>query len=357
MRLPALVLSVALLALVPVAPAAAHGDKSPKVVASGLDNPRGLDVDKRGVVYVTEAGRGGDLVCLPGPEGEICAGSTGAVTKAWHGGQKRILEGLPSFAAPDGSGAIGPSDIELTWWDSALLTVGLGADPAVRDQVPEIGSAFGQLYKLSRHRGVRAVADIAGYEATANPDGGLPDSNPHSVTSRWGKAYVADAGGNSLVKVRRHGDISTVAVFPDQPVDAPPGLPPVAQAVPTSVAVGPDGALYVGQLTGFPFVPGAANVFRIGKDGALEVYAGGFTNVTGIDFDRHGRLYVVEFASNGILSGDPTGALIRVNPDGSRETLVSDLVNPTAVVVGRKGVYVSNHGSEAGAGEVLRFRF
>jgi glucose/arabinose dehydrogenase len=229
----------------------------------------------------------------------------------------------------------------------------------VRAQIPEIGPSFGQLYKLSRHRGVRAVADIAAYEAEANPDGGLPDSNPHSVTTRWGKPYVADAGGNSLLKVSRHGDISTVAVFPDQPVAAPPGLPPMAQAVPTSVVVGPDGALYVGQLTGFPFVPGAANVFRIGKDGEVEVYASGFTNVTGIDFDRHGRLYVIEFASNGILSGDPTGALIRVNPDGSRETLVSEgLVNPTGIVVGRKGdVYVSNHGAEAGAGEVLRFRF
>jgi len=29
--------------------------------------------------------------------------------------------------------------------------------------------------------------------------------------------------------------------------------------VPTSVAVGPDGAYYVGELTGFPVVPGAAN--------------------------------------------------------------------------------------------------
>jgi hypothetical protein len=360
MRLSALVLSAALLALVPVAPAAAHRDKSPKVVASGLDNPRGLDVDKRGVVYVTEAGRGGDDACIAGPEGEeICAGASGAVTKAWHGGQKRIVKGLPSAAAPDGSQAIGPSDIELLWWDSALLTVGLGADPAARAQFGELGPAFGQLYKLSGHRGIRAVADIAAYEAEANPDGGLPDSNPHSVTTKWGKAYVADAGGNSLLKVTRHGDISTVAVFPDQPVAAPPGLPPIAQAVPTSVVVGPDGALYVGQLTGFPFVPGAANVFRIGKDGKVEVYASGFTNVTGIDFDRHGRLYVVEFASNGILSGDPTGALIRVNPDGSRETLVSEgLVNPTGVVVGRKGdVYVSNHGAEAGAGEVLRFRF
>ena len=33
-----------MLALVPAASAAAHRDESPMVVASGLDNPRGLDV-------------------------------------------------------------------------------------------------------------------------------------------------------------------------------------------------------------------------------------------------------------------------------------------------------------------------
>jgi hypothetical protein len=365
MRLRALVLAFVLAALGLAGPAAAHRDKSPKVVASGLDNPRGLDVDKHGVVHVTEAGRGGAGPCVPGPDEEpLCAGASGAVTKAWHGGQRRIVEGLPSVAPPGGNQAIGPSDIELVWWDSALLTVGLGADPAAREELGVLGPAFGQLYKLSRHHGLRAVADIAAFEATANPDGGLPDSNPHSVTTKRGRAYVADAGGNSLLRVRRHGEISTVAVFPDRLVDAPPGIPDLPpqvpmQAVPTSVVVGPDGALYVGQLTGFPFVPGAANVYRIVPGSEPEVYASGFTNVTGIDFDRHGRLYVVEFAANGILSGDPTGALIRVNPDGSRETLVSEgLVNPTGVAIGRKGdVYVSNHGAEAGAGEVVRFRF
>jgi sugar lactone lactonase YvrE len=57
-------------------------------------------------------------------------------------------------------------------------------------------------------------------------------------------------------------------------------------------------------------------------------------------------------------SGDPAGALIRLAPDGSRETALDDgLVSPAAVVVGRDGsIYISNHGQEAGEGEVLRFR-
>jgi hypothetical protein len=326
------------------------------VVASGLDNPRGLAVDHRGTVYVTEAGTGGSGPCLVGPEGdEVCAGATGAVTKAWHGGQRRILEGLPSIAAPGGAGAIGPSDIHLSRFGGAYLTVGLAADPAARDALGELGPSFGLLHKLSRFGGLRTVADIAAFEASANPDGAPPDSNPHSVTTKWGRTYVVDAGGNSLLRVHRSGEISTVAVFPDQEA----GDPPVPfQAVPTSVVVGPDGALYVSQLTGFPFPPGAANIYRVEPGSEPEVYASGFTNVTDLAFDRRGNLYVLEFAANGILSGDPTGALTRVDRDGSHEPVaIEGLVNPTGLAIGRKGeLYISNHGAEPDAGEVLRLR-
>ena len=129
-------------------------------------------------------------------------------------------------------------------------------------------------------------------------------------------------------------------------------------AVPTSVAVGPDGALYVAQLTGAPFPVGAARIYRLVPGGAPEVYAGGFTNVIDIAFARDGSLLVLEIAKNSLASGDPAGALIRLAPDGSRETLVDEgLVSPTAVAVGRDGsLYISNHGQEAGVGEVLRYR-
>ena len=59
LRLPLLAALVALAALLPAGSAAAHHGKVPEVVARGLDNPRDLDVDAAGTVYVTEAGRGG----------------------------------------------------------------------------------------------------------------------------------------------------------------------------------------------------------------------------------------------------------------------------------------------------------
>jgi hypothetical protein len=53
-----------------------------KTVATGLDNPRGLDFAPNGALYVTEAGRGGDEPCFPGLGGEeVCWGTTGAITK------------------------------------------------------------------------------------------------------------------------------------------------------------------------------------------------------------------------------------------------------------------------------------
>jgi hypothetical protein len=261
-----------------------------------------------------------------------------------------------------GDDALGPSDISLRHWGGAYLTVGLGQDPAAREHLGELGPAFGLLYKISYFAHVRAVADIAAYEAKANPDGGLHDSNPNSVTSDWGRIFVVDAGGNSLLRVHRSGDISTLAVFPERLLDAPPGLGLPAQvpvqAVPTNVVVGPDGALYVSQLTGFPFIPGAARVYRVVPGSAPEIYADGLTNVTDLAFDRDGDLYVVEIAANGLLSGDPTGALIKIRRDGSRETVLSEgLIAPYGVAISREGdIYVSNRSTSAGEGEVLRLK-
>ncbi len=67
---------------------------------------------------------------------------------------------------------------------------------------------------------------------------------------------------------------------------------------------------------------------------------------------------MVEIAANGLASGDPTGALIKIRPDGSRETVLSEgLVNPYGVAIGDRGdIYLTNHGASAGVGEVLRIR-
>jgi hypothetical protein len=116
------------------------------------------------------------------------------------------------------------------------------------------------------------------------------------------------------------------------------------QAVPSSVAVGPDGALYVGELTGVPFAPGSARVWRVVPGRKPAVYASRFTTISDLAFD--GRdLLVLELTTKGILSGKSPGALIRVSPRHLKTLVASaGLVYPTGLAVDGDSIYVSNNG-------------
>jgi hypothetical protein len=355
----AISLLTAVLGLALLVPTAAAGEPKVRVIAEGLDNPRGLTVGRNGAIYVTEAGTGGDLICMPGPEGdEVCGGKSGAVTKVTSHGQKRVLRGLPSFAAPDGSGAIGPSDIAFDKHGKAFVTLGLGADPAIRAGLPKGLKSAGWLIRANVRNGHWArYKDIAGFEAKKNPDGGVPDSNPNSVAiGRHGRIVVADAGGNDLLSVRRHHRTRVLAVFPATPGVPGPFGPVDMQAVPTSVVRGPHGSWYVGQLTGFPFPVGGAKVFKVKPGHAPKVVAEGFTNIIDIAVAKDGSLLVLEIARNSILSGDFSGRLVKVKKDGSQKEIVIDgLFAPGGLAVGRNGaIYVSNNSILPGAGQVLK---
>ena len=127
-----------------------------------------------------------------------------AVTKIWHGKygkQRRVLEGLPSLAGEGGADAIGPSDISFGLF-SAYLTVGLGADPAVRADLAPLGSDFAKLYRVSPFGRVRAVADLAGYDK-ARTRWGAGQQQPQLVLALPGRRYVVDAGANDLLRWAR----------------------------------------------------------------------------------------------------------------------------------------------------------
>ncbi len=336
------------------------------VVATGLDNPRGVAI-ANGVVYVAEAGRGGDGPCVEGPEGNVCYGATGAITRVRGDEQARIITGLPSLAGEGGAFATGPHGVAALGLGTLYVTVGLGNDPAARDELGPAGQQFGQLIYVRDNGFKRQVADIASYEAAANPDEGDPDSNPYGLVAQVGKRVVADAGGNSLVEVATNGKITTLAVFPERLVDAPPipDLPPQIsmQSVPTSVTLGPDGSYFVGELTGFPFPVDGARVYKVTPGSTTpQVYAEGFTNIIDVTF-KNGNLYVLELVEDGLLQagspdGNLTGALIRVAPDGTKTTIPSDgLIAPGGMAIGPDGaIYVSNKSIFAGEGELLRIQ-
>ena len=333
-----------------------------EVVASGLNNPRGLTFRHDGGLYVAEAGTGGSGPCFPGPEGgNTCFGLSGSVTRIDHRGQTRVLTGLPSTAEEGtGAAAIGPSDVSFKREGGLFVTVGLGLDLDFSSTIPEL-DVMGKLVRARAQIGEwHNVADLSAFEDASNPTGDEENSNPNSVMALHHRQIVVDSGGNDLLQVKPGGRIKALATFPDRLVDAPPflGLPPGTQipmdAVPTSVVRGPDGAFYVSQLTGFPFPVGGANVYRVEPGEDPEVVASGFTNIIDLAFDEHGTLYVLEIFHNGLLSGDPTGALIRVDSGGQEIVMSDGLITPGGLALRDGYAYVSNCGTCAGAGEVLR---
>jgi hypothetical protein len=359
--------SVALGGLLTLAVAAPASAAEVTTVATGLDNPRGLTVGANGAIYVAEAGRGGDGTCIAAPEGgQQCYGPSGAVTRIQNGKQERIANGLPSLASEIGGNAIGPHHVANVAPGVTYVTVGLGADPAVRDQFELEGVNFGQLIQLMPDGKWRSLHDVADYEASANPDGGVPDSNPYGLLAGPTGWIVADAGANALISMPRGTAPTTLAVFPNREIQpASPTLPNtlIMQSVPTSVGLGPDGALYVGELTGFPFPAGEARVYRVMPGQEPSVFAEGFTNVIDIAFGADGNLYVLEMARDGLLAAmtggaEPTGRLVRIAPDGTQTTLVTDeLSAPGGLAFGADGMlYVTNHSTSAGGGEVLRIK-
>jgi hypothetical protein len=326
----------------------------------GLDNPRRLAFGPEGALYVTEAGHGGDGPCAFASDGvRFCYGPTGSVSRLWCGEVDRFATGLPSIAINDSrflgrlaTAASGPQGIALLGRGGAYVTIGLRENPAFRAGFGDAGAGLAQLVHVAASGEWRFIADIGTYEAAVNPVG-TPDSNPYAVLAEPGGRFVADSGANALFHVAANGEISTMAVFPSRP-ERP------TDAVPTSIARGPDGAYYVGELTGVPFATFDAGVYRVvpGQVPEIPAYLHGFRMIIDIAFDAEWNLYVLEYAT--VPAGNPlfgrSGTLVKVALDHSRSIVKTGLQLPTSVAIDADGfVYVTLRGNNRGSvGEVVR---
>lgn len=349
------------------------------VVADKLDNARGLSFGSDGSIYVAEAGNGGDCP----PSATSCAGNTGAVTKITPNGQQRIFSDLPSLAVTPSINqrfVDGPQELKFDSSGNAYFLYAYGTFPGSRD--PELNAAsgntvppdlvsntpsLGQFYSINLNTGtLTSIFDLAKYELVNNPDGTDLISNPYALAINGDTAYIADAGANTVFSLKLNGSDLQAIPLPKQTVEnpeLPPGLGQVPEkleitSVPTGVAVGSDGALYVSELTGFPSPEGKARIFRIGADGKPEVYANGFTQITDLEFDKDGNLLVLQYADRSLWKGDLAGSLIQIAPDGTRTTLVSageGLEGATALGISPNNeIYVTNKGDRADVGQVIK---
>ena len=335
--LPAAILAAL---LVSAAPAAA----APVTVADGMNDPRGI-ADARGDRLLVAESGSGEIKLIRDADEDNARVST--------------------FAQLTPGGAL----VDVAAWGRNRAFAVLGGAPE------NAGDPLGQLVKVRRGGEPRLLADIAAYQL-GDPDPDDQDEPPFPEESNanglavlgGGRFLVADAANNDLLLVNR-GKITTVARFKPEEVPfpegtfpfptPPPGTPVLAEAVPTAVTVGPDGAWYVSELKGFPFHPGSSRIWRIKRGatgatcdperpyrGACRTVATGFTSVIDLAFGDRGELYVLEIAKAGLLQVEffgapPIGALWKVKHGSKTELAPGELLAPGGVAVDHKQLYVT----------------
>ena len=276
------------------------------VIADHLNNPRGLAPAPGGGLYLAEAGSGGKVCVGGGEQGTTCIGKTGSFDLVTKHGVKRIVTGLISGSGEGGVAAEGPVSVSPGPDGTFYGLFGLnshvvppkGAIPAKLRAAAL--AELGRLVRVSPHHSVKFVSNVGDQDwawtstRVKLAPKSFPDSNPNAVLYSHGHRYVADAGANALAEVHRNGVAKVIAFF---------RVPKGSQSdssVPTCVARGPDGALYVGELLGGFYSPGHARIWRVVPGHAPKVWATGLTTVQGCGFGRDGAFYATEYQVGGL---------------------------------------------------------
>ncbi|HEV2123031.1 MAG TPA: ScyD/ScyE family protein [Chloroflexota bacterium] len=309
------------------------------VVGSGLVNPRFVAIADDGTLYVSEAGSGGTEE-VPGTP--IRRGMTGQVMRLGPGGAKTVVAAsLPSY------GATGPAGL-VTAGGTLWLAIGgpiPGPEPLPLAPLPMENTVMRVISPTTAgQQGMQQVADIGAFEQANNPDAGVLGSNVFDLArAADGMLYVADSGGNVLFRVHpTTGQVSLVTVFARLPARQPgPGGQNEIEPVPTGVAVGPDGAVYVGLYGGGPPVTGRSKVVRVSPAGVVSEVVTGLSNIIDVEVGPDRHLYVVELSAGIDLSAQPPvvqpGRVLRVLPNGSTQVVVDGLEFPGGMTFDRQG--------------------
>jgi hypothetical protein len=326
--------------------------QSIELVATGLNNPRGLKFGPDGNLYVAEGGAAGDLSTIGECEqaagaGPYTGGFTSRISRIDKDGTRTtVIDGLPSSATnPQIGGFIsGVADVAFIGKTLYAIEAGAGCSHGLA------GTTNG-VFKVNPNGTWTLVADLSAFQKShpvAHPeeDDFEPDGTWYSMIAVRGSLYAVEPNHGEIDRVTTSGKISRVI-----DISASQG-----HVVPTALAY--HGNFYFGNLNTFPIAPGSSKVWKVTPSGSIKTKATGFTTVLGLVFDRRGRMYVLE---NTTVAGFPTpntGDIIRVDPDGSKHLVVAGLFLPTGMTIGPDGkLYVSNVGfgpPPIGLGEVIR---
>jgi sugar lactone lactonase YvrE len=321
------------------------------VVANHVFSPRGLTIGADGKLYIAQSGdatHSGSILQVRNPSSHhprVRTIARGFVTIGNEG----------EFESIDGISIRGRGE-------DAKIYAQMGLAPQITGN-----PASGALLKVRLNGRRSTVANVGEFMYQWTNDHKalwqeFPDSNPYGVLAIPGHVYVTDAGANTLDEVMPNGTIKVLAYFPNTAI---------RDAIPTCVARGPDGALYVGTLA---FVEGlfqgipAAKVYRVDPRHVnladptatpMTEWASGLWPINGCTFGKDGTFYASQMVTRATPTfTDPHGDVVKIpwrHPDRHIFLTGGALSFTAGVAVGRDGsVYVSDGTAFVPEGRVLR---
>src|ERR1700682_3798042 len=368
-------LTTVLSALVLASALGASPPNNVSAFATGLNNPRGLKFGPDGYLYVAEGGIGGSNSPIGCCEQAAGVGPyTGSITGSriskinGHGVRTTAVDNLPSSQTNPQTGSLisGAADVAFIGNTLYILLAGAGCSHGV----PQVPAMPNGIIRVNANGTRDLIANLSAFlmafpVAHPDPDDFEPDGTWYSLIAARGDGNREDGNHLDLYAINPNtqeldhfspmtGEISRVVDFSVSYPGDTNWIGPTAIVMKDNED---NGQVYVGTLTPFPLVAGAAKVFEVSRDGDIRIVAEGLTAITGVAFDSQHRMYVLEMSTSngGPHPGD--GKVVRVDPHGHQTVIASGLTFPTAMTFGPDGaLYVSHKGFgfPAGQGEILK---